>query len=237
MSSETSASISYTNTVEASASASVETKHASAGVGVSAKAGTEVAASAGLDGKNAYIEASYSDTTEAHVTADGSVQYSGVGGSGSVDAYAKSGNEADAHIKAGANGLDVGANVSSGSCVGVDGEGTVALREASATAGTGVSVGEHFEAGGSAKATIKHGKATVGVSGDVAALVGLDVDASVTVNTNQIKEDTVTVVQNVTPVTNTVVSSVRSAATTTVNAIKKGTSGAYNSVKKAFRWH
>jgi hypothetical protein len=98
-------------------------------------------------------------------------------------------------------------------------------------------VGEHFEAGGSAKATFKHGKATVGVSGDVAALVGLDVDVGVTVNTNQIKKDTTAVTSNVTPVTNTVVSSVTSAATTTVNAIKKGTSGAYNSVKKAFRWH
>ena len=53
-----------------------------------------------------------------------------------------------------------------GSSVGVDGTGTVDLREASVTAGAGVSVGEHVEAGGGGQATFTDGKATVGVNGE-----------------------------------------------------------------------
>lgn len=185
-----SASVNYKNTIEAEAGVSVSDKYASVGASASAKTGTEASASGGLDGNNAYLEASYSDTTEAHITVDGAVNYEGLGVSVSGDAYAKSGNEALASVEAGQNGLSMAANVSSGSCVGVDGEGTVNLREASATAGAGVSVGEHFEAGGSGEATFKKGKATIGVSGDLAAVVGLEVDVSVTVDTHQIQKDT-----------------------------------------------
>lgn len=188
-----SASVNYQNTIEAEAGVSVSDKYASVGASVSAKTGTEASASGGLDGNNAYLEASYSDTTEAHLTVGGVVNYQGLGGSVSGDAYAKSGNEASGSVKAGQNGLSIAANVSSGSCVGVDGEGTIDLREASATAGAGVSIGEHFEAGGSGEARFKNGKATIGVSGDLAAVVGLEVDVSVTVDTHQIQKDTIAV--------------------------------------------
>ena len=76
----------------------------------------------------------------------------------------------DAHVSAGDKGVDVGGNVSCGESVGVDGSATVDLREASVTGGAGVSVGEHFAAGGGGQATFEDGQATVGVSGDVAAL-------------------------------------------------------------------
>jgi hypothetical protein len=128
----------------------------------------------------------------------------GVGVGGSVDAYAKSGNEASVAMSVGQNGVSAGAEASVGSCVGVDGEVTVGLREASGTIGGGVSVGEHFEAGGSGEATFNKGVATVGVSGDVAALVGLEVDVSVKVDTNQIVKDSKVIAKESEKIVNTV---------------------------------
>ena len=69
------------------------------------------------------------------------------------------------------------------------GEGTLDLREGSVTAGAGVSVGEQVGVGGGGEATYVDGVATVGVSGEVAVLLGVDVDLSVSVDTNQIAED------------------------------------------------
>jgi len=177
--------VSYENTVTSEVGTGVSNKNASIDVAASVKAGTSADASAGLHGKNVFVNSSYSDTTEAHLTSDASVQYNGIGADVSVDSYMKSGNEASIHLEVGQNGVSAGGNVSSGSCVGVDGEGTLKMRGVSTTAGAGVSVGEHFEAGGSGEATFKGGKATVGVSGDVAALVGLDVDVKVSVDTNK----------------------------------------------------
>ena len=57
------------------------------------------------------------------------------------------------------------------------------------TAGAGVSVGEQVGVGGGGEATFVDGVATVGVSGEVAVLLGVDVDLSVSVDTNQIAED------------------------------------------------
>jgi hypothetical protein len=57
---------------------------------------------------------------------------------------------------------------------------TVGNRYVSESAGAGVSIG------GGAKATCHGGVVTVGVSGDVAALVGLKVDVSASVNVGQV---------------------------------------------------
>ena len=192
---DTGVSVSYDGTTKAEGGVSVGDENASASVGVSAKTGTEAGFSAGLDGNNVVAEAHYSDATVVEATVAGSVNYEGVGADVSGTAYAKSGTEADCHVAAGESGIDVGANASMGSSIGVDGEGTVNLREASATAGAGVSVGEHVEAGGGGQATFNDGKATVGVNGELAALVGLEVDVSVTVDTNQITDDVNTVVE------------------------------------------
>jgi hypothetical protein len=181
--------VSYENTVTAEVGTGVSNKNASIDVAASVKAGTSADASAGLHGKNVFVNSSYSDTTEAHLTSDASVQYNGIGADVSVDSYMKSGNEASINLEVGQNGISAGGNVSSGSCVGVDGQGTLKMRGVSTTAGAGVSVGEHFEAGGSGEATFKGGKATVGVSGDVAALVGLDVDVKVSVDTKKVSKD------------------------------------------------
>ena len=226
-----SANVSYDNTIEANAGVSVGNDNASIGVDVSIKTGTIASAEAGLNGNNIEASVNYSDTTEAHVTVEGNVDYHGVGGSVTGDAYAKSGNEAEAHISAGENGLDVGAGVSCGSAVGVDGEGTVDMREASATGGAGVSIGEHFEAGGSAQATFKDGEATVGVSGDIAAIVGLEVDTSVTIDTNQIQKDSKLVIRETTKIVDKVVNETKPVVNTVVNETKPVVNTVVNETK------
>ena len=180
-------------TTKAEASIGVSNEYASVEIGASIKTGTEAELKAGLIDNNVVIEASYSDTTEAHITASAEVGAEGVGIGASVDAYAKSGTEASINFSAGQNGVSAGAEASIGNCVGVDGEATIGLREVSGTVGGGVSIGEHLEAGGSAGATFKDGVATVSVSGDVAALIGAEVDLSVSINTNQIQKDIKTV--------------------------------------------
>ncbi len=189
----TSASATYDNSLTAEAGVRVGTDDLNVGVGVSAKTGTVAGAAAGLDGNNIFIEASYSDITEAHLTVDATAKIEGCGGSASLDAYAKTGTELEIHAQVGDHGVAAGAEASIGNAVGVDAEGTVALRGVEATAGAGVSVGEHLEAGGSAEATFKDGKATVAIAGDVAALIGVEADVKVMVDTKQVVADAKTV--------------------------------------------
>ena len=68
--SDTGVAVSYDGTTKAEASISVENKYAEASVGVSAKTGVEVAAGAGLDGNNVYVEANYSDATVVEATVE-----------------------------------------------------------------------------------------------------------------------------------------------------------------------
>jgi hypothetical protein len=241
-----SAGVSYNNTIEASAGVRTGNDNANIGVEASVKTGTEFSAEGGLDGNNAYAQVNYSDTTEAHIVVDGEVQSHGVGVGGSVDAYVKSGTEVEGHISVGDKGVAAGGGVSVGTSVGVDAEATGKFREGSATAGAGVSVGEHFEAGGSGEATFKKGVATVGVSGDVAALVGVEVDLSVSIDTNQVVKDANvvakettkvadTAVKETTKVVNTVAKETTKVANDAGKAISKSAKKTGNSIKKAFK--
>ena len=216
-----SASVAYDGSLTASASASVGTSNASLGVGVSAKTGTVAAAGAGLDGNNVYANVSYSDTTEIHATVDTQVNYKGAGTSVGVDAYAKSGNELEAHALVGSKGVDAGATVSTGTYVGVGATNTTSIRGASVTTGAGVTVGDHFEAGGSGTATFIDGKATLGVSGDLAAVVGLKVDTSITVDTKQMQKDANKVANEASKATNSVASGAKKAGNDVSKAMKK----------------
>jgi hypothetical protein len=208
-----------TSKVEASIGASND--YANVEVGASVKTGTEAELKAGLIDNNIVFEASYSDTTEAHINLSASVGTEGVGIGGSVDAYAKSGTEASVSMSVGQNGVSAGAEASIGNCVGVDGQATIGVREASGTVGGGVNIGEHFEAGGSGEATFKNGVATIGVSGDVAALVGLELDVSVNIDTKQIQKDTKPVEKvlekTIIPETTKVVNTIASETTKVVN--------------------
>ena len=150
----TSGGASFDNTTTASAGVKTGDENALVGIEVSAKTGTEASVEGGLDGNNVYVEANYSDTTEAHITVEGQANAEGFGVSGTVDAYAKTGNEASLEVRAGDEGVVANGSVSAGSSVGVDGEGTVDLREGSVTAGAGVSVGEQVGVGGGGEATL-----------------------------------------------------------------------------------
>ena len=106
-----------------------------------------------------------------------------------------------------------------------------------------IKINNHFEAGGSGEATFKDGVATVGVSGDVAALVGLEVDVSVKVDTNQIVSDAKVVaheseqvVNVVAPVVNQTVNVVNDTVNQTVNKAEKEVNKIGNSFKKAFHF-
>ncbi len=189
-----SASVSIDNSISVDASIGVSAnKDTGITIGASAKTGTVASAGAGLDGNNVFVEVSYSDTTEIHTTVEAKVGSHGIGGSGSVDAYAKSGTEIEASMKVGQNGVKAEGGVSSGSYVGVDAEGTIKARGVSGTAGAGVTVGDHLEIGGGGEASFEHGKLNLGISGDVAALVGVEVDANISIDTKQIQHDAVLV--------------------------------------------
>jgi hypothetical protein len=208
-------------TTKVEASIGTSNDYASVEIGASIKTGTEAELKAGLIDNNVVVEASYSDTTEAHITASGSVGAEGVGIGANVDAYAKSGTEASVNFSAGQNGVSAGAEASIGNCVGVDGEATIGLREVSGTVGGGVSIGEHLEAGGSAGATFNKGVATVSISGDVAALIGAEVDLSVSINTNQIQKDTKVITKSVENVAPVITNETVKAANEVVNTGKK----------------
>lgn len=218
-------------TTKVEASIGTSNEYASVEIGASVKTGTEAEFKAGLidtgDGVNIVVEANYSDTTEAHITASASVGTEGVGIGGSVDAYAKSGTEANIGMSVGQNGVSAEAEASIGNCVGVDGEATLGLREVSGTVGGGISIGEHLSAGGSGEATFKDGVATIGVSGDVAALIGAEVDLSVSIDTNQIIKDE-KVIENA--VVHTVVPEVVDVSTKVANTVASETTKIVNDV-------
>lgn len=226
---KTSASVSIDNSIQASATIGTSNNNYGIDVGASVKTGTIASASAGLENKNVFVNVEYSDTTEAHITSNTSINYHGLGNNNSIDAYAKSGTELEASLMVGKNGVDVNGGLSSGSYVGVDASSTINLREASATAGAGVTVGDHLEIGGGGKATFDHGKATIGVSGDVAVLVGAEVDLSVTIDTHQIQKDVSTAV-------NAVNNCIHSDEVKTVtHTIDQGAKKAGKEMKKAFK--
>jgi hypothetical protein len=105
------------------------------------------------------------------------------------------------------------------------------FREGSATVGGGLSIGEQLSAGGSGQATFDKGVATIGVSGDVAALIGCEVDVSVSVDTNTIVKDSLVVANETKHVVNDVVNVSKS----TGNAVKNCANKTGKSVKKAFK--
>jgi hypothetical protein len=208
----------------------------SVGITVSADAHAEV----NKTGLSASME--YTEVAEGSATVSATLVKEGVGFSGTTTVYAKTGTEVEAHVDAGKQGVSVGAEASVGNAAGVEGEVTESLRYGAATVGGGVSVGEHFEAGGSAEATFHNGVATVKVGGDVAALVGLEVDVRVAVDTNTLVKDG-KVVANVAeegtkPVAKVAVEEskvVAKAATSTTNSVVSTTKKVTNSISKGFK--
>ena len=228
---KTSVLASIDNSIQASATIGTGNKNASIDVGASVKTGTVANASAGLDGKNVYVNVGYSDTTEAHLTSNSNVNYHGVGNSSSVDAYAVSGTQLEASMMVGKKGVDVSAGASSGTYVGVDATTTVNLRGASGTVSGGVTVGDHLEIGGGGKATYDNGKVTMGVSGEVALLVGAEVDLEVSVDTKQIQKDANTAIHTIDNEANKIIHS--NEVKTATHTVEQGAKEASKTVNKA----
>jgi hypothetical protein len=78
--------------------------------------------------------------------------------------------------------------------VGAEGEGTVTFSGASGTAGAGATAGyDHFELGAGGQSQFKDGHLCLGIKGEAAAYVGLEVDLAVDIDTNKCIKDAVTV--------------------------------------------
>ena len=206
-SAEAGAGASYTNTsaeVHAGASAGAGVS-AGASVGneyvgcdvrvwVSVEAVSEAYAGAGLDGNNAYITAGVNCTVRAEAGAEVGIHAGPAGADANGCVYVESGTKAEMVIEVGQNGVKLEGGMSIGSCVGAQGEGTVTFSGASGTAGAGATAGyDHFEIGAGGQSQFKDGHLQLGVSGEAAAFVGLEVDLAVDIDTNKCIKDAVTV--------------------------------------------
>lgn len=177
----------YENTIGAGASTGGKDKDASGKVYVNGQSGQQANFNAGLDGNNVYVNTGASSMTEGHAGATGQVSKDAgpagtVGAQASVDAYVKQGVSAQASAQAGDKGVAASGDAFAGTAAGVDGSGTINAGIGSTTASGGVSAGEQVGVGGGGEATYNNGKVSVGVSGEAAALVGLDVDVKQTVD-------------------------------------------------------
>lgn len=237
-------SISESISKNGSANIGNEDMEASIGGSVGIDIGAEIHVEADKSGIS--MEAEYHEVAQASATASGTAEKEGVGISGTGTVYAKIGTEIEGYMDAGKHGVDVGAGASIGDAVRIDAEITESARYVSGTAGAGVNIGEHFEAGGSAQATYDKGIVTVGVAGDVAALIGLDIDVSASIDTNQIVKDgkeVVHIAEKVAPVitsttnkaVNTVESTTNKAVNTVTNTAKSTVNTISNGAKKLFK--
>lgn len=221
--------------MEVSAEATTEAPNVHAGI--ETQAGIDVSAEAHAHADNTGIAADVrvADVAEASVTVEGGVGTEDAALEGSATVFAKTGTEVEGHVEAGVHGVDVGAEASIGNAVGIEGEVTESMRYGSVTGGAGVSVGEHFEAGGSAEATFKHGVATVGVAGDVAALVGVDADVSASVDTKPIVTDAKVAAQEAVVAEKAVEQAVVSAGGAVESTAKKAVNSIASGAKKIFK--
>lgn len=226
-------------TTEISGGARVGNEETGAGVESSVGIVLIADAHAQADANCFSADVQYTELVQAQVTATGTVEKEGVGVGGSVTVFAKTGTEVEGHIQAGNHGVDVGASASIGNAAGISAEVSEKARYVGGTVGAGVSVGEHFEAGGSAKATYDNGVITVGVSGDIAAILGLDVDVSVSVDGRQITKDAQQVskeVEKAVPVvvdtTKSVEKAVEKTAVAAGNAVANTTKSVTNTINQ-----
>ena len=189
-----------------------------------------VSASAGINDNNLQVSVGINNIITASSTASlsASIEYANEGVSGTVTAT--SGESANLDVSVGQNGAAVDAGASIGSSVGVSGEVTAGVSGVQGTAGAGVSVGEELSAGGSAQATYTDGVIDVGMAGDIAVLLGVDVDVNISIDTNKVTDTAnqgITAVESVAPVVNNTVNIASQETKKVTNKINKG-------FKKAF---
>jgi hypothetical protein len=153
----------------------------------------EAYAAAGLDGNNAYVTAGACCIVRAETGAEVGGYVNNpygpdveVGAGGCV--FAESGAKAEVVIEVGQKGVVVEGGASIGSCVGVEGGVTIQAGGVGGEASAGVTYGQdHFAVGAGGQATYDDGQVTIGVSGDLAAYVGIEgVDVSVNADFKEI---------------------------------------------------
>lgn len=183
----------FNNTIGAEASASAGNENAGGTVYASVETGQQANFEAGLDGNNVYVDAGASSLTEAHLGAEGQVSQDAgpigeVGASAGLDAYVQQGMSAEVSAQVGDEGVAVSGETFAGTAAGVDATGTIDTGIVSTTATGGVSVGEQVGIGAGGEATYKDGELTVGISGEAAALVGVDVDLEQSVDVGAVAD-------------------------------------------------
>jgi hypothetical protein len=216
-----------------------------ASVSVSAQSGVfvDTTLSANKDGLNVATSVEVGDKVEAttEVSITNSLTDTGVSATGTTTV--QSGTFVHAGLEADTHGVAANADASIGSSTGVSGTVTETARYTSTTVGAGVSCGEELSIGGGGEATYKHGVVTVGVSGDVAALVGVNVDVSTSVNVAHVVDDGKVVADKVVAVSAPVVAEVKTGANVVVqeaqkaeNVLTRGIKDVGNKMKKIFRF-
>ena len=188
------------------------------------------------DGLTAETSTQYG--TKVEITAEGNItdKTTGFGVGGSATATMQSGAFVDASVEAGKHGVAVDGGASIGESAGVEATVTGRNRYTEGTVGAGVSIGEQLSIGGGGEATYKDGKLTIGVNGDVAALLGAEVDVKGTVDIGKAVNDTVHVANQVADVSKDAGRTINNAAKDTGKAINKTTKDAGKKMKKAFKF-
>ena len=225
--------------VEGSAEGSVVVGTVEVGASVegSAQSGLFVEGSIQADKQGLAVSGSFAHGTlvEASATVGATEATTGAHAEVTGGVTAQEGIFASASLEAGKHGVAAEGDASIGSSVGAEASVTVGNRYVSETAGAGVSIGEQLAIGGGASATCHGGVVTVGVSGDVAALVGLKVDVGASVNVGQVAKDVVTVAKPVTDAAHTVAKVAEKPVTTAVNTVEKGAKDTGKKISKGFK--
>jgi hypothetical protein len=188
------------------------------------------------DGLTAETSTQYG--TKVEISAEGNItdKTTGFGIGGSATATMQSGAFVDASVEAGKHGVAVEGGASIGESAGIEATATGRNRYTEGTVGAGVSVGEQLEIGGGGEATYKDGKLTIGMSGDIAALVGVEVDVKQTVDVGQAIHDTVHVANHVADISKDAGKVINNTAKDTGKAISNGAKSTGKKVKKAFKF-
>jgi hypothetical protein len=218
--------------VEAGASATYGDTSVEAHAGAEAHA--LAGAQAGFTDGNAYAQVGVEAGASATASASVSQQVGDVTVKNETTVKAEAGASAGADVQVGKDGVAGHAGAVAGASVGV--ENTTSAYDsngngASAAAGASIGVQVGAEVGGGA--TMDHGVATVGVSGEVALLAGVEVNTSVSVDTKPAQVAVVNVANDTANVTTQAATTVVNTGTSVVNTISDG---AKNIAKKLKFW-
>ena len=182
-----------------------------------AQTGIFINAEAGVTDTDISVSASLAEGDKASVTVNIEVSDQATGCAVNAAVTVQSGVFVDASVQAGAHGIAADANASIGSSVSVDGSVTESNEYSSTTLESGISIGEQLSIGGGGETTYSKGV----VSGDVAAIVGVDVDVSTSVNIRNIASDVVADSAKITHLVAGAKNTIKKELTTILHKIKK----------------